>query len=98
MLGPLAYSEGSALYEVLIFVQLHLVLICIEVIYGVFRSIERFDLQHSELCWKREVQHPGCELEFSLLHQSVHRDWSSAFYRFLHMAELLLDVPETLLP
>ena len=33
-----------------------------------------------------------------MLHQSVHRDWSLAFYRFLHMAELLLDVPEPLLP
>ena len=78
--------------------QLHLVLICIEVIYGVFRFVECFDLQHSELCWKREVQHPGCEQGFSLLRQSVHRDWSSAFYRFLHMVELLLDVPEPLLP
>ena len=78
--------------------QLHLVLICIEVIYGVFHSVERFDLQHSELCWKREVQHPGCERGFSLLHQSVLRDWSSAFYHFLHMAELLLDVPKPLLP
>ena len=65
---------------------------------GVFRSIERFDLQYSELCRKREVQHPDCEWAFSLLHQSVHRDWSSAFYRFLHMAELLLNVPEPMLP
>ena len=78
--------------------QLHLVLICIEVIYGVFRSVERLDLRHSELCRKREVQHPGCEWGFSLLHRSIHRDWSSAFYRFLHMAELLLKVPEPLLP
>ena len=67
-------------------------------IYGVFRSVERFDLRYSELCRKREVQHPGCEQGFILLHQSVHRDRSSAFYCFLHMAELLLDVPEPLLP
>ena len=69
-----------------------------EVIYGVFRFVERFDLRNSELYWKREVQHPGCERGFSLLHQSIHRDYSSAFYRFLHMAELLLDVPKPLLP
>ena len=78
--------------------QLHLVLICIEVIHGVFRSVERFDLRHSELSRKREVQHPNCEQGFSLLHQSAHRDWSSTFYRFLHMVELLLDVPAPLLP
>ena len=65
--------------------QLHLVLICIEVIYGVFRFVKRFVMRFSKLYRKREVQHPGC-------------DWSSAFYRFLHMAELLLDVPEPLLP
>ena len=78
--------------------QLHLVLICVEVINGVFRFIERFDLRHSELCRKREVQHPGCKRGFSLLYQGVHRDWSSALYCFLHVAELLLDVPEPLLP
>ena len=78
--------------------QLYLVLICIEVIYGVFCSVERFDLRHSKLCRKREVQNPGCEWRFSLLHQSVHRDWSSALYRFLHMADLLLNVSEPLLP
>ena len=44
------------------------------------------------------MQQPGCERGFSLLHQSVHRDWSSALYCFLHMAELLLDVLEPLLP
>ena len=78
--------------------QLHLILICIEVINGVFRSVERFDLRHSELYRKREVQHPGCERGFSLLYQGVHRDRSSALYCFLHVAELLLDVPEPLLP
>ena len=65
---------------------------------GVFRSVKRFDLRHSELCQKREMQHPGCELGFILSYQGVHRDWSSALYCFLHMAELLLDVPEPLLP
>ena len=75
-----------------------MVLICIEVIYGVFRFVKCFDLWHSELCWKREVQQPRCEWGFSLLHQSVHKDWSSAFYHFLYMVELLLDVPESLLP
>ena len=44
------------------------------------------------------MQHPGCEREFSLLYQGVHRDWSSALYCFLHVAELLLDVHEPLLP
>ena len=78
--------------------QLHLILICIEMIYGVFCSVERFDMQHSELFRKRKVQHPGCEWGFGLLHQSIHRDWSSAFYLFLHVAELLLNVPEPLLP
>ena len=65
---------------------------------GVFRSVKRFDLRHSKLCRKREVQHPDCERGFSLLYQGVHRDWSSALYCFLHVAELLLDVPEPLLP
>ena len=44
------------------------------------------------------MQHPGCERGFSLLYQGVHIDWSSALYPFLHVAELLLDVPEPLLP
>ena len=78
--------------------QLHLVLICIEVINGVLSSVELFDLRHSEFCRKREVQHPGCERGFILLYQGVHRDWSLALYRFLHVVELLLDVPEPLLP
>ena len=58
--------------------QLHLVLICIEVIYGVFHSIKCFDMRHFELCRKREVQHLGCEWGFRLLHQSINRDWNSA--------------------
>ena len=78
--------------------QLHLVLICIEMINGVFRSVERFDLRHSELRRDGEVQHPACERGFILLYQGIHRDWSAALYRFLHLAELLLDVPEPLLP
>ena len=44
------------------------------------------------------MQHPDCERGFSLLYQVVHRDWSSILYRFLHVVELLLDVPEPLLP
>ena len=44
------------------------------------------------------MQHPSCEWGFGLLHQDVHRDWSSALYYFLHVAEFSLDVPEPLLP
>ena len=66
--------------------------------WGVTRSVECFDLRHSKLYRKREVHHPGCERGFSLLYQGVHRDWSSALYCFLHVAELLLDVLEPLLP
>ena len=65
---------------------------------GVFRFVKRLDLRHSEFYRKREVQHPDCEWGFSLLYQGVHGDWSSALYRFLHVAKLLLDVPEPLLP
>ena len=78
--------------------QFHLIFVCIEVVYGVFCSIERLDLWHSELCRKREVQHPSCERGFGLLYQGVPGDWSSALYCFLHVANLLLDVPEPLLP
>ena len=78
--------------------QLHLVLVCVEVINGVFRFVKCFDLRHSEFYRKREVQHPSYERGFSLLYQGIHRDWSSALYLFLHVAELLLDVPEPLLP
>ena len=72
--GPFSVIAKALHRRVLILVQLHLVLICIEVIYGVFRSVKRFDLWHSELYQKREVQHLGYEQGFSLLHQSVHRD------------------------
>ena len=67
-------------------------------VYGVFCSVERLDLGHSELYRKGEVQHPGGEWRLGLLHQGVHGDWSSAFYRYLHVADFLLDVPEPLLP
>ena len=40
----------------------------------------------------------GGEWRFGLLHQGVHGDWSSALYRFLHVADFLLDVPEPSLP
>ena len=67
-------------------------------VYGVFFFVERLDLRHSELCRKGEVQHPGGEWRHDLLHQGVHGDWSSAFYRYLHVADFFLDVPEPLLP
>ena len=67
-------------------------------VYGVFCPFERLDLRHSELFRKREVQHPNGEWRFFLLYQGVHGDWSSAFYRYLHVANFLLDVPEPLLP
>ena len=44
------------------------------------------------------MQHPDGEWRFGLLYQGVHGDWSSALYRFLHVADFLLDVPEPLLP
>ena len=44
------------------------------------------------------MQHPGGEWRLDLLHQGVHGDWSSAFYRYLHVADFLLDIPEPLLP
>ena len=67
-------------------------------VYGVFCPVERLDLRHSDLYRKREVQHPDSEWRFGLLHQGVHGDWSSAFYRYLHVSDFLLDVPEPLLP
>ena len=67
-------------------------------VYGVFCSVERLDLRHSELYRKREVQHPGREWGFGLLYQGVHGDWSSTLYCFLHVVDFLLDVPEPLLP
>ena len=78
--------------------QFHLIFVCIKVVYEVFCSVEHLDLRHSELCRKREVQHPGCEWGFDLLYQGVHGDWSSALHCFLHVADFLLDVPEPLLP
>ena len=44
------------------------------------------------------MQHPGGEWRFSLLHQGVHGGWSSTFYLYLHVVDLLLDVPKPLLP
>ena len=67
-------------------------------VYGVFCSVKCLDLRHSELCRKREEQHFGYEWGFGLLYQGVYRDWSSALYCFLHVADFLLDVPEPLLP
>ena len=75
-----------------------MIFIRIEVVYGVFCSVERLDLLHSELCRKGEVQHPGGGWRLGLLHKGVHGDWSSAFYHYLHVADFLLNVPEPLLP
>ena len=75
-----------------------MIFVRIEVVYGVFCPVERLDLRHSELCREGEVQHPGGEWRFGLLHQGVHGDWSSAFYRYLHVVDFLLDVPKPLLP
>ena len=44
------------------------------------------------------MQHPDGECKFDLLYQGVHGDWSSALYRFLHVDDFFLDVPEPLLP
>ena len=67
-------------------------------IYGVFCSVECLDLRHSKLCRNGEVQHSDGEWRLGLLYQDVHGDWSSALYRFLYVANFLLDVPEPLLP
>ena len=75
-----------------------MIFVRVEVVYGVFCSVERLDLRHSELCRKGEVQHPDDEWRFGLLHQGVHGDWSSALYCYLYVADFLLDVPEPLLP
>ena len=75
-----------------------MIFVCIEVVYGVFCFVERLDLRHSKLCRKGEVQHPGGEWRFDLLHQGVHGDWSSALYCYLHVTYFLLDVLEPLLP
>ena len=78
--------------------QFHLIFVRVEVVYGVFCSIERLDLHHYELFRNGEVQHPDGEWRLGLLHQGVDGDWSSAFYLYLHVADFLLDVPEPLLP
>ena len=36
-------------------VELHLIIVGIEVVHSIFRSVDRFDLRHSELSWEREV-------------------------------------------
>ena len=75
-----------------------MIFVRIEVVYGVFCPVERLDLRHSELYRKGEVQQPGGEWRFGLLYQGVHGDRSLAFYRYLHVADFLLDVSEPLLP
>ena len=54
-------GKGSASHRVLVSMQLHLVLVGVEVVHGVFRSVESFDLRHFELRWEREVQYLGRE-------------------------------------
>ena len=54
-------SESSASHRVLIPMQLHLIFIGIKVVDGVFDTIERFHLWHSEFCKKGIVEHLGCE-------------------------------------
>ena len=78
--------------------QFHLIFVRIEVVYRVFCSVECLNLRHFELCQKRELQHPDGEWRLDLLHKGFHGDWSSTFYRYLHVADFLLDVPEPLLP
>ena len=46
-------GKGFASHGVLISMQLHLILVGVKVVYGVFCSVETFDLRHSELCWER---------------------------------------------
>ena len=67
-------------------------------VYKLFCPVERLDLRQSELYRKGEVQHPDGEWGFGLLYQGVHGDESSAFYRYLHVVDFLLGVPEPLLP
>ena len=67
-------------------------------VYGILFPVKGLDLWHLEFRREREVLYPGCELGFRLLYQSIHGDWGSTFYSLLHVAELLLDVLEPLLP
>ena len=67
-------------------------------VYRVFCPVERLDLRHFELCREGEVQHLGCEWGIRLLYQGIHGDWSLTFYRYLHVADFLMDVLEPLLP
>ena len=50
-----ALGFGASQYEVLISMQLHLVLISIQMVNEILRSIEHLYLRHPELCWKGEV-------------------------------------------
>ena len=75
-----------------------MIFVGIEVVYRVFCPVERLGMLHSKLCRKGEVQHPSDEWGFGLLYQGVYGEWGSAFYRYLHVADLLLDVSEPLLP
>ena len=47
-----------------------MIFVRIEVVNGVFCPVERLDLQHSELYRKGEVQYPGGEWRFGLLHRA----------------------------
>ena len=67
-------------------------------IYWVLDAIKCFYLRHPEFGWERIVQHFWSERRFRLLYQSIHSVWGAPFDDLLHMAELLLEVPESLLP
>ena len=44
------------------------------------------------------MQHSSREQGFRLMYQSIHGNWGSTLHSLLHVAELLLDVLEPLLP
>ena len=50
--GPFSVVAKALHRTVLIPMQLYLIFVSIEVIDGIFDSIERFYLWHSEFCWK----------------------------------------------
>ena len=67
-------------------------------VYWILDAIERFCLWHPEFGRERVVQHLRSEGRFRLLHQGIHSVWGTPFNYLLHVVELLLEVPESLLP
>ena len=78
--------------------QLHLILIDVQMVYWVLDAIKCFYLRHPEFSWERIVQHFRSERRFGLLYQNIHSVWGAPFDDLLHMAKLLLEVSESLLP